>query len=102
MCHLTGQMGKASLPQETAALDSLLDAARQGAHSDPTPGPGAGTNALGIGSLPTAPLSVPGSALRRRDNRYAGPDQDFGEGGEATQSHINATSRPPQSVLIAN
>jgi hypothetical protein len=52
--------------QGTGALDSLLDAARQGARSAPTPGPGVATDALGNGSLPMTPLASLGPALRWR------------------------------------
>src|ERR1035441_7036807 len=53
----------------TEALDSLLDAARQGARSAPTPGPGAAADASGIGSLlqrlrPRLPEADEGLALR--------------------------------------
>jgi hypothetical protein len=56
-------------------LDSLLDAARQGAGSAPTPGPRAPTDASGIGSLPVTPLARPRHAPRsfnHRRNRSAG------------------------------
>ena len=55
--------------QGTDALDSLLDAARQGARSAPSPGPGAAADASGIGSLlqrlrPRLPEADEGLALR--------------------------------------
>src|SRR5208282_1266103 len=53
--------------QGTDALDSLLDAARQGACSAPTPGPGEATDASGIGSLWMTPLASQEPAPRRRD-----------------------------------
>src|SRR5208337_2660179 len=67
--------------QGTHPMDSLLDATRQSAGAAQTPGPGAGTNAPGIGRLPMSLLARSELAHHWRDIREAALGEDLGEGG---------------------
>jgi hypothetical protein len=53
--------------------------------------------------LRTSNLEKPGKATFWQKHKVESRKQKSGpQTAEATQSHINATSKPPQSVLIAN
>jgi hypothetical protein len=87
--------------QGVDALDSLLDAARQGAGSMSTPGPRAPTDASGIGLLPVTPLARPRYAPRsfslRRNRSACWPERLAPEG----QNH-GAAGKRGRAILTAD